>query len=139
MSEIWFFQGNCSGENNFSVLFLFFHFSRAFIIECLLAYNSFTITLYKISQMKSTFFRNFILNSPFLAKNVRFHEVQKQLLLLNFSAIQFSLSWMHKSFQKGHIIRAQQNIVGCDYIPIMKQTLWQKLLLMIELNTLMTQ
>ena len=89
--------------------------------------------------MKSTLFRNSILNAPFLAKNVRFHEVQKQLLLLNFSAIQFSLSWMHKSFQKGHIIRAQQNIVGCDYIPIMKQTLWQKLLLMIELNTLMTQ
>ena len=90
--------------------------------------------------MKSTLFRNSILNAPFLAKNVRFHEVQKQLLLLNFSAIQFSLSWMHKSFQKGHIIRAQQNIVGCDYIPIMKhwaQTLiWPKLLLMIELNTL---
>ena len=92
--------------------------------------------------MKSTLFRNSILNAPFLAKNVRFHEVQKQLLLLNFSAIQFSLSWMHKSFQKGHIIRAQQNIVGSDYIPIMKhwaQTLWLKLLLMIELNTLMTQ
>ena len=89
--------------------------------------------------MKSTFFRNSILSSSFLAKNVRFHEVQKQLLLLNFSAIQFSLSWMHKSFQKGHIIRAQQNIVGSDYIPIIKhwaQTLWPKLLLMIELNTL---